>query len=80
MPWLLCRCQPLFRGDDDHLVLSRKAYPDSTAKQFLFYRKTGMEMQLEKPGNITVPATGKSVYIKGNDVYFKQGDNTSANK
>jgi hypothetical protein len=51
--------------DDDHLVLSRKAYPDSTAKQFLFYRKTGMEMQLEKPGNITVPATGKICLHKG---------------
>ncbi len=36
-------------NDDDHLVLSRKAHPDSAAKQFLFDPKTRKEMQLEKP-------------------------------
>ena len=62
-------------NDDDHLILSRKVHPDSIAKQFLFDPKTLKEMQLEKPGNVTVPATGKSVYMKGNDLYFKQGNN-----
>ena len=61
--------------DDNHLVLSRKILPDSIAKQFLFDPETGREMPLEKPGNITEPTMGKSVYFKGNDLYFKQNGN-----
>lgn len=62
-------------NDDGHLVLSRKVHPDSVAKQFLFDLKTRREIQLEKPATVSMTATAKSVYIKDNDLFFKQGDN-----
>lgn len=58
--------------DDAHLVLSRKAHPDSSAKLFLFDTKTLKEMSYEKK-DVAAPAS-KDVFIRQEDLYYMAGN------
>ncbi len=60
--------------DDNHLILSRKDHQDSAVKQFLFDPKTRREMEMEKVEENPKINKGKSVFIKKNDLFFKNGD------
>lgn len=60
--------------EDGNLVVSRKLHPDSAAKQFLLNPKTGKETPMESSAKNTVSASGKSVFIKNNDLFFKDGN------
>nr|MDQ6890716.1 DPP IV N-terminal domain-containing protein [Bacteroidota bacterium] len=60
-------------NSDGSLILSRKPHPDSAGKQFLFDQKTMKEMQIE-PVKKESSAGGKSVSIRNNDLYFKDGN------
>ena len=62
-------------NNDGSLVLSRKSHPDSTAKQFLFDPKTRKESPIDQPVKNVVQTGGKSVSIRNNDLYFKNGNN-----
>ncbi len=59
---------------DERLVLKRRSHPDSAAKTFLFDPKTVKELMIkEDPAMRLGTANEKSVYLKNNDLYYKQG-------
>ncbi|KAA9039386.1 prolyl oligopeptidase family serine peptidase [Ginsengibacter hankyongi] len=62
-------------NDDSHLVLSRRAHPDSLAHQFVFDAKTRKEMAIEKRADVKMIHTGKSISIRNNDLYYTNGEN-----
>jgi dipeptidyl-peptidase-4 len=56
------------------LILSRKPYKDSAAKQFLFDLKTRHEMEMQQTEQKPKDGNAKSVIEKNNDLYFKNGN------
>ena len=61
-------------SDESHLILSRKVHPDSLARQFEFDVKTRKETAAEKDVDSKMVNTTKSVTIKNNDLYYKNGE------
>ncbi|MDQ2718945.1 MAG: DPP IV N-terminal domain-containing protein [Bacteroidota bacterium] len=75
MPLVTVPLPTIVSWNEDGLILSRKPHPDSASKQFLFDLKTRKEMQMSLPAKTAGSPGGKSVAMRNNNLYFKDGNN-----
>ena len=61
-------------NDDEHLILGRRVHPDSVSKTFIFDPKTVKEI-LYKEEKKESPKNQKRVFLRNEDLFFRQGDN-----
>jgi dipeptidyl-peptidase 4 len=61
-------------NSDDNLILSRKAQSDSVAAQFVFDLKTRKEIRLNAQAAKPAVASGKTVSVKNNDLFYQDGN------
>lgn len=61
--------------DDEHVILNQKIHPDSVAKNYSLDVKSGQyeptNMPLPRSRGFGAIVSGKSVYIKDNDLYLR---------
>ncbi len=74
MPAVTVPLPTIIKWNNDGLILSRQVHPDSPAIQFLFDTKTRKEMALKNQSGKNRVYSGKSVFSRNNDLYYKNGN------
>ena len=74
MPAVTVPLPAIVAWNNDGIIISRRAHPDSPAIQYLFDTKTRKEMALKMQEGKSEANHGKSVFSRNNDLYFKNGN------
>jgi len=74
MPAVTVPLPAIVAWNNDGIIISRRAHPDSPAIQYLFDPKTRKEMALKMQEGKSEAKHGKSVFSRNNDLYFKNGN------
>ena len=74
MPAVTVPLPAIVAWNNDGIIISRRAHPDSPAIQYLFDPKTRKEMALKMQEGKSEANHGKSVFSRNNDLYFKNGN------